>query len=220
MFLGANLTKLLHGAWLPLLIGLAAFTVMTTWRRGREIVTDIRDRTEGPLPEFIRQIHEDRPPLPRLAGTAIFLNRGGATAPLSMRANVDHIHVLQEHVLIASVDVVPVPRVPADQRITVSELGDAHDGIFFVSINYGYMERPNVPAALRTLDPALSEGNIDLDNATYFLSKVDLVAGPQPTMAPWRKRLFIAISHMTADAAGYFSLPLDRTVIIGARVEV
>ena len=220
LFLGANMTKLLHGAWLPLLIGLLTFTVLTTWQRGREIVTQARDRSEGALPDFIRQIAEGRPPLPRLGGTAVFLNRGSATTPLSMRANVEHIHVLQEHVVIVSVDTVPVPRVPDEQRITVDDLGNPADGIFFIAIRYGYMERPDVPSALRLVDPALTEGAIDLDHATYFLSKVDLVAGPEPTMAAWRKRLFIAISHMTADAAGYFGLPLDRTVIIGARIEV
>ncbi|MGV0992203.1 MAG: potassium transporter Kup [Mycobacterium sp.] len=220
LFLGANMTKLLHGAWLPLLIGLLAFAVLTTWRRGREIVTQIRDKSEGPLPDFIRQIDEGRPAVSRLPGTAVFLNRGGTTAPLSMRANVDHIHVLQEHVLIVSVDIIPVPRVAAEQRITVDDLGNPADGIFYVGIRYGYMEHPDVPAALAMVDPGLTEGPIDLDNATYFLSKVDLVAGSAPTMAPWRKRLFVAISRMTADAAGYFALPQDRTVIIGARIEV
>lgn len=219
LFLGANLTKLLHGAWLPLLIGLIAFTILTTWRRGREIVTAARDKAEGSLAEFITQIDQSRPPLPRLAGTAVFLNRGDTTTPLSMRANVDHIHVLPQHVVIVSVDTEPVPRIQPDDRIRVDDLGH-DDGIFFVSLRYGYMERPNVPEALRMLDPSVTEGGIDLDGATYFLSKVDVVAGDGSTMAPWRKRLFIAISHMTADAAGYFGLPLDRTVIIGSRIEV
>ncbi len=220
MFLAANLTKLLHGAWLPLLIGLVAFTVLTTWQHGRGVVTRARDKVEGSLPEFVAQIDRSRPPLPRVPGTAIFLNRGSATAPLSMRANVEHIHVLQEHVLIVSVEVPPVPRVAADQRITVDNLGNPNDGIFFVNIRYGYMERPDVPAALRLVDPSCTEGPIDLDNATYFLSKVDVIAGPEPTMAPWRKRLFIAVSHMTRDAPGFFNLPLDRTVIIGSRIQV
>ncbi len=220
MFLAANMTKLLHGAWLPLLIGLIAFTVMTTWQHGRQVVTDIRDRMEGSLRQFVRDLKDRRPPLPRIPGTAIFLNRGGITTPLSMKANVDHNHVLHEHVIIVSIETPPVPRVPAEQRITVDDLGYRDDGIYFVSARYGYMERPDVPAALRLVDPIDTEGRIDLDNASYFLSKVDLAAGTQPTMAPWRKRLFIAISHMTGDAAGYFGLPLDRTVIIGARVEV
>ncbi len=221
MFLAANLTKLLHGAWLPLLIGIAAFTVMTTWQRGREVVTEVRDEMEGSLRKFVRDIKDRRTVLPRVPGTAIFLNRGGTTTPLSMKANVDHNHVLHEHVIIVSMDTVPVPRVPGAARISVVDhLGYRDDGIFFVEASYGYMERPDVPAALRFVDPIDTEGRIDLENASYFLSKADLVAGPQRTMAPWRKRLFIAVSHMTGDAAGYFGLPLDRTVIIGARVEV
>ena len=220
MFLGANLTKLFHGAWLPLLIGLVAFTVMTTWQHGRQVVTDVRDRLEGSLRDFVRDLKERRAPLPRIPGTAIFLNRGGLTTPLSMKANVDHNHVLHEHVIIVSIDTPPVPRVPAGERISVDDLGYRDDGIFFVSARYGYMERPDVPAALALVDPIDTEGRIDLANASFFLSKVDLIAGPQPTMAPWRKRLFIAISHMTGDAAGYFGLPLERTVIIGARIEV
>ena len=220
LFLSANMTKLLHGAWLPLLIGLIAFTVLTTWQRGREVVTVARDRVEGSLPEFITRIDRGLPELPRLPGTAVFLTRGSATTPLSMRANVDHIHVLQEHVLIVSIEVLPIPRVPVEQRVTVDNLGHPDDGIFFVAIRYGYMEHPDVPTGLRLVDPALTNGPVDLDNATYFLSKVDLVAGKEPTMAPWRKRLFIAVSHMTGDAAGFFGLPLDRTVIIGSRIEV
>jgi len=152
MFLAANMTKLVHGAWLPLLIGIVTFTVLTTWQQGRELVTRARDTAEGPLREFIGEIIEKTPPLPRIAGTAIFLNRGSQTAPLAMRANVDHNHVLHEHVIILSIDTPPVPRVPDSERITVDDLGNANDGIIFVSARFGYMERPNVPAVLRLVD--------------------------------------------------------------------
>ncbi len=216
LFLAANLTKLLHGAWLPLLIGLLAFTVLTTWQRGQQILTAARDRSEGPLPDFLAGLAERRPP--RLPGTAVFLNRGSATTPLSLRTHVDHIHVLHQHVLIVSVQTPPVPRVPAADRISVEDLGEC--GILVVTVRFGYMERPDVPAALQLLGPVTEATDVDIDQASYFLSRVEVVAGPEPTMAPWRKRLFIAITHMKADAAGYFRLPSDRTVIIGARVEV
>ena len=237
LFFAANLTKLLHGAWLPLLIGLIGFTVMTTWQRGREIVLAAREKAAeqargrlkspptpgseqlGPLRDFVRDLAERRPVLPRLPGTAVYLNRGGEAAPLSMRANVDRIHVLQEHVLIVSVETQPVPRVPDAERVTVEDLGYPDHGIFYVVVRVGYMERPDVPAALRLVDPALVAGPVDVDHATYFLSDVSLRAGLDPTMAPWRKRLFIAISRMTSDAE-YFGLPMDRTVIIGARSEI
>lgn len=220
LFLAANMTKFLHGAWLPLLIGLVAFTILTTWQRGRVVVTEVRDRIEGSLREFVRGIAEHRQELPRIPGTAIFLSRGGRKTPLSMKANVNHNHVLHEHVIIVSIDTPPVPRVPDSERIVVDDLGFRDDGIYFVSARYGYMERPDVPAALALVEPAETGGAIDLANASYFLSKVEVVAGDAPTMAQWRKRLFVAISHMTGDSAGYFGLPLERTVIIGARVEV
>ena len=220
MFFAANLTKLMHGAWLPLLIGILAFTVMTTWQKGRAIVTRARDEAEGPLPEFIAEIDGHRPPLPRIPGTAIFLNRGSQTAPLAMRANVEHNHVLHEHVIILSLDTKPVPRVDDADRLSVDDLGDRHDGIFFVAAKFGYMERPNVPHVLRLIDPSTTDGPVDVDSASYFLSKLELCAGDKPTMAAaWRKRLFIATSYITADAALYFQLPLERTVIIGERIE-
>ena len=219
LFFAANITKLVHGAWLPLLIGIVAFTVMTTWQKGRRIVTAEREAIEGPLPEFIAELTAD-PTLARIPGTGVFLNRGKETAPLAMRTSVEHVHALHEHVIILSLETEPVPRVPDAERISVDDLGHHDDGIFHVAASFGYMEKPDVPAALRLLDTADTEGPIALDQASYFLSKLELIAGDAPTMAPWRKRLFIATSYITGDAAAYFGLPLERTVIIGSRLEV
>lgn len=220
LFLAANLTKLTHGAWLPLLIGLTAFTVMTTWQRGREIVTKERAQREGALSEFIDELRSGKAPTRRVPGTAVFLNRGKQTAPLAMRANVEHNHVRHEQVVILSLETVPVPRVPADQRSVVDDLGYADDGIVHVTARFGYMETPDVPSALALLEPATTEGPLQLDEASYFLSKIELRRGKAPVMAPWRKRLFIATSYITADAAEYFGLPRDQTVIMGAHIEV
>src|ERR1700738_2549792 len=220
MFFAANLTKLVHGAWLPLLIGIIAFTVMTTWQRGREIVTGAREKAEGPLREFIDEATPCDPPLARIPGTAVFLNRGSETTPLAMRANVKHNRVLHEHVVIMSLDTVPVPRVPDAERAQIDDLGYASDGIFHVNARFGYMETPNVPRALRLLDPSRTEGQIAIEAASYFLSKLELTKGDAPTMARWRKQLFIATSYIAADAADFFSLPLDRTVIMGSRIEI
>ncbi|SER58022.1 potassium transporter Kup [Lentzea albida] len=218
LFLAANLTKLLHGAWLPLLIGLTAFTVMTTWQRGRAIVTKARREAEGSLRAFIEELHEQR--LTRVPGCAVFLNRGKETAPLAMRANVEHNHVLHERVVIVSIETEPVPRVPDERRVEVDELGYADDGIIHVSARFGYVETPDVPAALALLDPTRTEGGLDLAQARYFLSKIELQRGPKRTMAGWRKRLFVATSYITADAAEHFGLPRERTVIMGAHIDV
>ncbi|WOX16757.1 potassium transporter Kup (plasmid) [Streptomyces sp. N50] len=220
LFVAANLTKLVHGAWLPLLIGITAFTVMTTWQRGREVVTAERAEHEGSLREFVDQLRSGERPVLQVPGTAVFLNRSKKTAPLAMRANAELNHVRHEQVVILSIETEPVPRVPADRRIVVDGLGYADDGIIHVTARFGYMETPDVPATLAMLDPADTEGPLLLDQASYFLSTIELRRGPAPTMAPWRKRLFIATSHITADAAEHFGLPRDRTIIMGWHIEV
>ena len=220
LFLAANLTKLLHGAWLPLLVGLVVFTVMTTWQRGQQITAAARDTAEGLLGDFIDDIHNRRPPLPRIPGTGIFLSRGEATAPLALRATVHHNRALPQNVIIMTVETPPVPRVAdADRLARVDHLGDHRDGIIFVAARFGYLERPHIAEALRLVDPTLNEGAIDVDSASYFLSRLDLAVGPAPTMARWRKRLYINISHVAADN-GYFGIPLGQTVIIGSRIEI
>jgi KUP system potassium uptake protein len=98
--------------------------------------------------------------------------------------------------------------------------GHADDGIIYVSARFGYLERPDVQGALRTLGPDLTEGPLQIDDASYYLSKIELMTGDAKTMAPWRKHLFIATSYITADAAEYFGLPGDRTVIMGSHIEV
>ena len=150
----------------------------------------------------------------------MFLNRGKQTAPLAMRASVEHYRVLHEHVVIMSIETQPVPRVPPDDRLVIDDLGYPDDGITHVSARFGYMDAPNVPDVLRLVETAEIECPIEVDTASYFVSTIELRNGPAPTMAQWRKRLFLATSAITADAAEYFSLPRDRTLIIGSQVEL
>jgi KUP system potassium uptake protein len=220
-FLAASSTKIIHGAWLPLLIGVAAFTVMITWQRGRDVVTAERERREGSLLEFVEKLREGEPKVARVPGTAIFLDRGKHSAPLAMRSNLEQNHARHAQIVILSVVTEPVPRVAEDDRLEVDELGDCRDGVIHVTARFGYMETPDVPRALEGIDAAQAEGRrIDLDRATYFLSTIQLKPGTARTMATWRKHLFIATSHITADAAEHFRLPRDRTMIIGSHIEV
>jgi KUP system potassium uptake protein len=220
LFLAANLTKLVHGAWLPLLIAVVAFTVLSTWQRGQEIVTRARTQAEGPLREFVDRLAHAQPPLIRTKGTAVFLNRGKETTPLAMRANCEHNHVLHKHVIVMAIDTLPVPRVPASERTEIDDLGYGDDGIVHVTAYFGYMEAPDVLGVLRLLKKKQTEGRIDVDGASYFLSDIELTMGTAKNMAQWRKHLFIATSHITADAANYFGLPPDRTVVMGSRIEI
>jgi KUP system potassium uptake protein len=220
LFLAANLTKLVHGAWLPLLIAIVAFTILTTWQRGRELVTRQRQRDEGPLRAFIDQLHAKKPPLQRVPSTAVFLNRGKATAPLALRANVEHNQILHEHTLILAIETTPMPHVPAAERLTIDDLGYKDDRIIHVTARFGYMDQPNVPGLLPLIAKANVESPLDDDKLSYFLSRIELHRGNTPGMSRWRKRLFLATSQITADAAEYFQLPRDRTVIMGSRIDL
>ena len=218
LFLAANATKLLHGAWVPLLIGVTVFTVLTTWQRGRVLVTARREEDGGSLREFVDELHAMDPPLQRVPATAVFLNRGNLTTPLAMRANVEHNHVLHEHVVVLSIETQPAPYVADVDRVRLDDLGYLDDGISFVTACVGYMEDPNVPDLLRLAAAAGAEGPIDVADASYFLSTIDLQVGDAPGMSHWRKRLFVGTSHITADAAEYFGLPRDHTVVMGSRI--
>ena len=220
LFFAANLTKLTHGAWLPLLIGITAFTIFTTWQRGRELVTRARAREEGPLPEFIAQLHAMNPPLPRVPGTAIFLNRGKETAPLALRANVEHNEILHQEVLILSIETMPAPHIPEAERLQIDDLGYEDDRITHVTARFGYMDKTNIPALLPLIRGADTETPLSDGKLSYFVSRIELVQGDTPGMSRWRKRLFIATSRITADAAEYFRLPRERTVIMGSRIEL
>lgn len=220
LFLAANLTKLPHGAWLPLIIGIAVFTVLTTWQKGRVLVTRQRELDEGSLRAFIDQLHARRPPLLRVPGTAIFLNRGMATAPLAMRANVEHNQVLHDHVLILAIETLPVPHVAVADRLEIDDLGYKDDGIYHVTARFGYRDPPSVPSLLPLIREAGLESPLDDRKISYFLSTIEVRRGNTPGMSRWRKRLFVATARLTADAAEYFQLPRERTVIMGSRIEL
>jgi KUP system potassium uptake protein len=220
LFLAANLTKLISGAWLPLLIGLTIFTVMTTWQRGRRLVSERRERREGPLRQFVDELRERRPEVHRVPGTAVFLNRNKDTAPLAMRASVERINVLHQRVLIVSIETAPVPVVPPQDVATVDDLGYRDDGITLVTARFGYMQRTDIPGMLAGLPAEEFESPVDLEEASYFLSTIDLEPSKHPSMSRWRERLFLALSAITADAARSFELPGDRTVVVSSRISV
>jgi KUP system potassium uptake protein len=221
LFFAANLTKVVHGGWLPLLVGILVFTVLVTWQKGRLLVTRQRQLDEGPLRTFVDELHAMN--LTRVPGTAIFLNRGKETAPLAMRSNVERNHVLHEHVFIISVMTLPAPHVPVTERLDIDDLGWTDDEITHVTARFGYMDSQHVPGLIPLICAAMHEAPINEATVSYFLSTIDLhlrPGGGNDGMSRWRKRLFIATSRLTADAAEYFQLPLDRTVIMGSRIEI
>ncbi len=217
-FFAANLTKVISGGWFPLVIASLVFTVLITWRRGRDVVGHQRADEEGPLLEFVVGLEEhDEPPV-RVPGTAIFLNADASKTPLALRYNVEHNRVLHEHVVVCSVETLQVPYVPQEERIEVDLLQIPDDGIALVKLKYGFQDEPNVPEALRhTAEHGLE---VDVDGATYFLSRVTIAPTKGGGMAPWRKRLFTVMSRNAAGRVQYFCLPDDRVVSFGSQLEL
>jgi KUP system potassium uptake protein len=218
-FFGANLTKFLHGAWVPLLIGIILFTVMTTWFRGLQLVAAERKRVEGPLQAFVEDLRRMDPPVIRGPGTGVFMSREQETAPLSMRACVDRLHSLQEHTIVLSLQTLSTPRISAEDRIEIDDLHYRDDGITFVRAKYGYAEHYDVPGLVRQVAGAGVESPIDTRDTSFYLSKVELKAGDGPGMRRWRKRLFLATGLVAAEPADSFHLPRERTITIGSEIE-
>jgi KUP system potassium uptake protein len=218
-FFAANLTKVVHGGWLPLAIAAIVFTLMMTWRRGREIVSANRIREEGPLQDFIDRLNSREHPVHRVPGTAVYLNSHFQTTPLALRANVEHNHVLHERVIILSIKTERVPHVHEADRLMRDELGHSADGITGLIVHFGFQDAQDVPAMLHLADRRrLLEGSVELEGASYFLSQITIVQSGSSGMSAWRKRLFLTLARNAAHPVGYFCLPDDRTVTIGERI--
>jgi KUP system potassium uptake protein len=196
------------------------FTVRTTWQRGRVIVTRNRSAKEGSLREFVDDLSEQG--LTRVPGIAVFPHPGKETTPLALRANVEHNQVVHENVIIVSASAANVPHVPPEDRLTVDDLGYDYDGIQHLSVQFGFSDEADLPQALRQACEAgmLERGIVDVDSASYFLSRGSIRQTSAPGLIRWRKTLFLLLAHNAADPAAYFSLPVDRTVTMGSDVDL
>lgn len=220
-FLAACATKILEGGYIPVGIGAAVCLLLLTWQQGRKLVTNRRTEKEGSLQDFIHEINRMDPPLARTPGTAVFLHPGDQTAPLAMRANVEHNKALHEEVVILWIQTEQVPHVPPGERLTINDLGYADDGIFHLTARFGFQDRPNIPRLLRQAQASGQlEGAIDIDQASYFMSKMEIRRTKQPGMSSWRKRIFTALNRTATDPVSFFYLPYDRAVIMGSHVEL
>ena len=186
LFFGANVTKIVHGGWLPLLIASAITFVMLTWRKGGVIVTSRRTHLEGATEALETFLATEKPQ--RVRGTAIFLHPASPTIPLALRINVHLNHVLHEDVLVVSTVVDNVPHVPVDERVTVEPMGSVALGIHHVTLRFGFKDDQNIPLALLgAQDPRLHHEHT---RSVYFLSRISVERGNDPSMNTFRKRLF------------------------------
>ena len=217
-FFGANIAKVEHGAWLPLVVAALLSIVMINWRRGQTIVTRNRVAQEGPLHEFLEGL-DSRQPLVRTPGVAVFLCRDKDTTPLSLRADVEHTHTLPEKVVIVSVDTVSIPHVETFDRCAVEVLGHGRFKIVHLTARFGYHDKLSIPGALaEARKQGLLERNLDLEHASYFVSRITITPTDDPEMRRWQKNLFIAMALNASSAIEHFGLPGNRTVIMGSEV--
>ena len=220
-FFLANVAKIFHGAWLPLAVGGTASVVMLTWRAGQVIVTRNRIAEEGDLHEFLAQLATCDPPIYRVPGTAVFLNASGETTPLALRSLVEHTHTLPEKVLIVSIVSRSVPHVKRDWLFSVRRISRGRYPVLHVMVRNGYRDTNSVPELLE-LARKLGhlERNLDLEGASYFISRMTITESKQPEMAVWRKKLFLVMARNAASPIEHFGLPIDRTVMMGSQVSL
>ncbi|MFG1658253.1 potassium transporter Kup [Micromonospora chersina] len=217
-FFTANLAKVTHGGWLTLLIAIIVFTVLLTWRRGAELVTARRIEREGPLSDFIDTLHATN--IPWVPGTAVFPHPNKETTPLALRANVAYNHVRHQKIVIITGRTANIPHIPWDQRLTIDDLGDPNDGVIHISAVFGFQDPTDFPEVVRRAGAHPLTRELDLDEVSYFVSRITLRCTRRPGMATWRKRLFIGLAHNAASHSEFLHLPEERTIVLSAEVPV
>ncbi|MCY1208921.1 Low affinity potassium transport system protein kup [compost metagenome] len=213
LFFAANVPKIFQGGAFPVVAGAALFVLMTTWKRGKQIVVDRLDETVLPLPLFISSIRSQPPH--RVQGTAVFLTARTDAVPHALLHNLLHNQVLHEQVVLLTVVSEDTPRVPADRRFEVDAYGD---GFFRVVLHFGFTEEPDVPAALKLCH--LNELDFSPMSTTYFLSRETVIPTRRIGMARWREALFAFLLKNANSNLKYFKLPLNRVIELGTQVEI
>ena len=212
-FFTATLAKIPHGGWVPLLVGLVVFTLMTTWRTGKRIVRDRTVRQGLSLAEFVDSLAK-HPPV-RAPGAGIYLYARPDVTPPVLLASLKHHDSLHERVLVTSVVVERRPHVPKAGRVEIADLGQ---GFFKVVVHFGYLDEPNVADVMA--DQVRMKIGIEPSTVSYFLGRETIRATSKPGMARWREYLYIAMSRNAADPARYFGLPAEQVVDLGVVVDL
>jgi KUP system potassium uptake protein len=212
-FFAANLLKLLDGAWVPLLFGIAVAVMIWTWRRGAAILVVKTRRIEVPLADLVKSL-EKRPPH-IVKGTAVFLTSDPAFVPTALMHNLKHNKVLHEHNVILTIETAQTPRVDLAERVKMETISEKFST---VRLRFGFMESPNVPKALVI---ARKLGwQFDIMATSFFVSRRSLKPSAQSGMPLWQDHLFIAMSRSANDATDYFQIPTGRVVEVGTQVTI
>jgi len=211
-YFAANLTKVPAGGWFPLLVGLFAFTLLTTWARGRQLMIKRMNEAAMPASIFIKSAASSAT---RVPGTAVFMTTASDGVPHALLHNLKHNKVLHERVLLLTVKIEDVPYVEEEKTFHLQELGQ---GFYRLILRYGFMQETNVPSALARVDSCGPQ--FKMMETSFFLARQTLIASPRPGMMMWREKLFAWMLRNAESAMEFFSLPPNRVVELGSQVEI
>lgn len=212
-FWAGNILKIIHGGWFPLLVGAVIFFLMTTWNRGRSILQSRMLKMIRPLPEFLKEITE-RPPI-RVPGTAIYMSGNPDYVPATLIMSHEHFKSLHENLIFLHVKTEQAPHVPVHERVSITDIAP---NIYRIYVNYGFMDLPDVPGALKGM--RINDFVFNPEDSTYFIGKEHIIATKTPGMAIWREKIFSLLSRNSQPATAFFQLPASHVIEIGSHVEI
>lgn len=213
-FWGANLLKIVQGGWFPLVVGAIIFTIMTTWHKGRQILSARMLEIILPLNDFLSHIRKTPPQ--RVPGVAVYMSGHPQYTPPTLAQSFKHFQCIHEHLIFLFVQTLDIPHVPESNRVKLQDIGPH---IYKVVIQYGFMDLPNVPHAMKGL--TLHGGlNFDPDACTYFLGREHIIATNREGMSLWRERLFAMMSRNAQPATHFFQIPRSRVFEIGSMIDL
>ena len=212
-FFSANVSKIMHGAWFPLVIGGIVFTLMTSWRRGRELLAGQLRASTLTLSEFQETIRVSSPS--RVNGQAVFLTGNPEVAPAALVNNLKHNKILHSEIALLHFITEEIPRVPLEKKVSVDKLGS---GFYKVVASFGFMEDPNIALVLTLM----GEQSLDftMENISFFLGREKIIPGKRLAMSVWRSKLFAFLSRNAQEAATYYNIPGDQVIEVGVRLEL
>jgi KUP system potassium uptake protein len=220
LFVSSTIPKILHGGWVPVLIGFVLFILITTWLKGQLIVVKERRALEGSLQGFIDKIQHEQPPIPRVPGTAVYIGHHADLAPLALHATFKDLHELQAEVIIVSVEVTTVSHIPEDKRAVIDDLGYGDDGICHVHLSFGFHDTLNIPETLKLIHRYIPEFDVNLDNAAYFISLSRIIPSKRHNLFRWRKSLYCLMARNATTTSDYYKLPIGRTVEMSSLIKL
>ncbi|MGB5616969.1 MAG: KUP/HAK/KT family potassium transporter, partial [Desulfobacterales bacterium] len=212
-FFAANISKIFHGAWFPLVIGAAFFTLMLTWAKGRGILAAKLHKVMPPVHQFVVDLTSHPPN--KIEGDAVYLTGNQNVVPVALAKNVKHNKVIHRRTILLTFQVEDIPRVPNLEKIQTEKLGG---GFHRIRACYGFMEDLTLESVLAlTREQGL---DLDLETTSFYIGRENLVIAETSAMARWRTNLFIFMSRNAADATSFFNLPADQTIEVGVRLEI